>query len=107
MPQRPRIYITDFSTDGKYTQAVPVDWLRDRTFGIIGLGRIGTAAAHCAKAIGMKAVFYDPCVPDGRERVYGISRSDTLAELLAQAQVLSLHCPATPETIGMIRAEQI
>jgi len=48
-----------------YTQAVPVYRLRGRVFGIVGMGRIGTAAAHRAKSLGMKVVFYDPYVPDG------------------------------------------
>jgi D-3-phosphoglycerate dehydrogenase/C-terminal binding protein len=48
-----------------YTQAVPLHRLRGRTFGVIGLGRIGTAAAHRAKAMGMEVVFYDPYVADG------------------------------------------
>lgn len=90
-----------------YTQAIPVYRLRGRTFGIIGLGRIGTATAHRAQALGMKVVFYDPYVPDGWERAHGVGRAETVDELLGQAYVLSLHCPATPETVGMIRAEQI
>lgn len=93
--------------DWTYTQAIPVYRLRERTFGIIGLGRIGTATAHRARALGMKVVFYDPYLPDGWERAHGIGRAETLDELLAQAHVLSLHCPATAETVGMIRAEQI
>src|SRR5258708_5060850 len=90
-----------------YTQAVPVYSLRGRIFGSIGLGSIGTAAVHRTKALGMKVVFFDPYVPDGWERVHGISRAETLDDLLPQAHVLSLHCPATPETIGLIRTEQI
>jgi len=90
-----------------YTQAIPIARLRGRVFAVVGMGRIGTAAAHRAKALGMDVVFYDPYVPDGWERAHGVRRVETLDELLAQAHVLSLHCPATPETTGMIRAEQI
>ncbi len=90
-----------------YSQSVPVYRLRGRTFAVVGMGRIGTAASHRAKALGMVVVFYDPYVPDGWERAHGVSRAETLDELLARAHVLSLHCPATPETLGMIRAEQI
>ena len=90
-----------------YTQAAPVFRLRGRTFGIVGMGRIGTATAHRAKALGMEVVFYDPYIPDGWERAHGVHRVQTLAQLLAQAHVLSLHCPATTETTGMIGAAQI
>jgi D-3-phosphoglycerate dehydrogenase/C-terminal binding protein len=90
-----------------YTQAMPLYRVRGRTFGIVGLGRIGTATAHRAKALGMNVVFYDPYVADGWDRAQGVRRAESLTDLLAQAQVLSLHCPATPETVGMIRAEQI
>lgn len=90
-----------------YTQAMPLYRVRGRTFGIVGLGRIGTATAHRAKALGMNVVFYDPYVADGWDRAQGVRRAESLNDLLAQAQVLSLHCPATPETVGMIRAEQI
>jgi len=90
-----------------YTQSAPLHRLRGRTFGIVGMGRIGTAAAHRAKALGMKVAFRDPYVPDGWERAHGVGRVDSLNQLLAQSHVLSLHCPATPETIRMIGAEQI
>ena len=90
-----------------YTQAMPLYRLRGRTFGIIGLGRIGTAAAHRAKALGMNVTFYDPYVPDGWDRAQGIRRTEALNDLLAQTHVLSLHCPATPETVGMIGSDQL
>jgi D-3-phosphoglycerate dehydrogenase/C-terminal binding protein len=57
--------------------------------------------------LGLKPVFYDPYVADGWERAQGIGRAESLAELLAQSHVLSLHCPATEETRGLIGAAQI
>ena len=90
-----------------YTQAVPLHRLRGRMFGIVGMGRIGTAASHRAKALGMTVVFYDPYIADGWERAHGVQRANTLEELLSKVHVLSLHCPATSETIGMIGAQQI
>lgn len=90
-----------------YQQAQPVWRLRGRVFGIIGLGRIGTAAALRAKALGMDVVFYDPYVPDGRDKSLGVRRVETLEELLAASHVLSPHCPLTSETHHIIRAETI
>lgn len=90
-----------------YAQAVPLHRLRGQTFGILGMGRIGTATAHRARALGMNPVFYDPYVADGWERAHGVRRAESLAELLAQSHVLSLHCPATAETRGVIGAAQL
>lgn len=73
-----------------------------QTFGIVGLGRIGTAAALRARAMGFRVVFHDPHLPNGVERALGIERARRLPELLAQSDVLSLHTMLSPETRGMI-----
>jgi len=75
------------------------------TFGIVGLGRIGTAAALRAKAFGMHVVFYDPYKPNGSDLALGIRRADTLAELMAQSDVVSVHAPSSEETRGLIGRE--
>jgi len=90
-----------------YTQAAPLYRLRGRVFGVIGLGRIGTATAHRAKALGMTVLFYDPYVADGWDKAGGFTRVESLEELLAGSDVVSLHCPGTAETAGMINAEAI
>jgi phosphoglycerate dehydrogenase-like enzyme len=77
------------------------------TFGIVGLGRIGTAVSLRAKAFGMHVTFYDPYRPSGAELALGIGRASTLAELLRSADVVSLHTPLTEETQGMIDAEAL
>jgi C-terminal binding protein len=90
-----------------YLQTVPLHRLRGRTFGIVGLGRIGTATALRAKALGMNVAFYDPYVPDGKDKSLGVTRVDTLEELCRQSHVLSAHCPSTPETKHIINAEAL
>ena len=85
-----------------YRQIVPLVRLRGRVFGVVGLGRIGTATALRAKALGMDVAFYDPYKPDGYDKALGIRRVETLLELLAQSLVVSLHCPLTEETWQMI-----
>lgn len=87
-----------------YSQAVPLERLRGRVFGIIGLGRIGTATALRAKALGMDVAFYDPYKQDGYDKALGIRRVDSLVDLLRQAFVLSIHCPLTDQTKHMIDA---
>jgi phosphoglycerate dehydrogenase-like enzyme len=81
--------------------------LRDQTFGIVGLGRIGTAAALRAKAFGFNVVFYDPYLPNGADLALGIGRERTLEGLLRRANVLSLHAPLTPETRNLIGAREL
>jgi phosphoglycerate dehydrogenase-like enzyme len=77
-----------------------------QNFGIIGLGRIGTAVALRAKAFNFRVAFYDPYLPNGVELALGISRAATLEDLLRQTDTLSIHAPLTPETNGMLgRAE--
>jgi D-3-phosphoglycerate dehydrogenase/C-terminal binding protein len=90
-----------------FSQASPLWRLRRRVFGIIGLGRIGTAAALRAQALGMDVAFYDPYKPDGYDKSLGIRRCETLDELLRQSFVVSIHCPRSSETTRMIGAEQI
>ena len=90
-----------------YSEAGRLYRLRDRVFAIVGLGRIGTAAAIRAKAFGMDVWFYDPYKPYGYEKAMGVRRADSLDELLARAHVLSLHCPLTTETNHTISASAI
>lgn len=78
-----------------------------QTFGIIGLGRIGTAVALRAKAFGFRVVFYDPNLPNGTELGVGVGRARTLEELLRQTDTLSVHAPLTPETRGMLGAKEL
>lgn len=87
-----------------YHQVAPLNRLRGRVFGVVGLGRIGTAAALRAKSLGMDVLFYDPYKPDGYDKALGVRRVESLDELLAQSLVVSLHCPHTEETRNMINA---
>ena len=81
--------------------------LSSQVFGIVGLGRIGTAVALRAKALGFDVVFFDPYRPNGAELAIGVRRALSLEALLAEADVLSLHTPHTPETAGMIGAAEL
>jgi phosphoglycerate dehydrogenase-like enzyme len=91
----------------KITVAPKMRRLRTQTFGLLGLGRIGTATALRAKALGFRTVFYDPYVPSGTHKAVGVERVGSLAELLKQADTLSVHCPLTSETRGLIGAREI
>src|SRR5881394_1603597 len=72
-----------------------------KTLGIIGLGKIGTRISVRAKAFGMRVIAYDPYIVDS---VYaGVAAEKvTLDQLLAQADIITVHTPLTDETRGMI-----
>jgi len=73
--------------------------LAGKTMGIIGFGRIGRAVGRIARAMGMEVLAYNRSrCPEGEE----IGEYVDLDTLLANADILSLHCPLTPENTGMI-----
>jgi C-terminal binding protein len=78
-----------------------------QSFGILGLGRIGTAVALRARAFGFRVVFFDPYLPNGAELALGIARAATLEDLLRQTDTLSVHTPLTPETRGLLDRERL
>jgi C-terminal binding protein len=75
-----------------YRTALGTPRLRGKTFGIVGCGRIGTATALRAKALGLDVVFYDPYLRQGIDKALGIRRVYQLDELLEQSHFVSLHC---------------
>jgi phosphoglycerate dehydrogenase-like enzyme len=81
--------------------------LRELNFGVVGLGRIGTATALRAKALGFKVTFYDPYLPNGVDKAVGVARAHVLDELLRKADVLSLHCPLNDETRHLIAEREL
>jgi D-3-phosphoglycerate dehydrogenase / 2-oxoglutarate reductase len=83
--------------------AGPIYRLRGRTFGIIGLGRIGTAAARKAAAFGFTVIAYDPFLSAERVSERGARQVD-LPTLLAESDVISLHAPLTDQTRHIIDA---
>lgn len=79
-----------------------------KTVGIVGFGRIGRAMAErCHGGFRMPVLWFDPAIPAGAEPAGPWTRVGTLDELLARADVVSLHCPATPETRHLINAERL
>lgn len=85
----------------------PLHRTSHRTLGIIGVGRIGTAVVNRMKPFGYRIMGYDPYQPSGHEKGVGYERVETLEALLSQADIISIHCPLTAETRGMINAESL
>jgi D-3-phosphoglycerate dehydrogenase len=80
--------------------------LFEKTVGIVGLGRIGVLVAQRLAAFGMDVIAYDPYVQAGRAAQMGVRLVD-LDTLLAESDFISVHLPKTPETIGLIGAEEL
>jgi len=81
--------------------------IRNKTHGIIGMGNIGREVAKLAKAFGAKIIYYDAYrMPEDREKELGVIYAP-LNELLANADIVSVHVPLLPETRNMIGQEQL
>ncbi|MEO0980276.1 MAG: phosphoglycerate dehydrogenase, partial [Pseudomonadota bacterium] len=78
--------------------------IRGKTLGIVGYGNIGTQLSNLAEAMGMRVIYYDMV---DKLQHGNVAPAESLDALLAQADVVSLHVPDTPETRNMFRAEQI
>ncbi|MCP9889246.1 C-terminal binding protein [Cyanobium sp. ATX 6A2] len=70
--------------------------------GVIGSGRIGSSVLLKCRQLGFNTCFYDPYLPRGYEKVVRADRLNTLKDLLACSDIVSIHTPLTPETAGMI-----
>lgn len=79
--------------------------LYEKTVGIVGLGRIGGLIADRLRAFGVRVVGFDPYVTPTRAQQLQVELL-SLDELLRQSDFVSVHMPKTPETTGMIGAEQ-
>jgi D-3-phosphoglycerate dehydrogenase/C-terminal binding protein len=84
-----------------YHAVEPIFRLSEATMGIIGLGRIGTAAAMRAKGLRMRVIACDPYLRPGLDKSVGVTMVD-LDQLLAESDIISLHVPLTDETRNMI-----
>ncbi|MEL0209213.1 MAG: D-glycerate dehydrogenase [Novosphingobium sp.] len=82
--------------------------LSGKTLGIVGMGRIGQAVAHRARAFGLNVAYFSRHrLPEAFETMLGATYVDDLDNLVAAADILTLHCPASPETLHMIDARRI
>lgn len=94
------------AAEGRWKTWMPAGWLGTdlggAVLGIIGMGKIGKAVAARAHAFGMKIMYVDPHEFQG-----SIADRVTLDECLAQSDIISLHCPLTSETRGLINSSRL
>ena len=79
--------------------------IKGKTMGVVGIGHIGRRVARLAAAFGMPVLAYDPYVSDAEIRARGATPV-SFDDLLAQSDVISLHCPRNKETLGMFGLAQ-
>jgi lactate dehydrogenase-like 2-hydroxyacid dehydrogenase len=80
-----------------------------KTLGLIGMGRIARAVARRAHhGFGMRVLYADPYPPPPEvARALGAEARDSVDDVLAESDFVSLHCPATPETRHLMNAERL
>ncbi|MFM6828920.1 MAG: 2-hydroxyacid dehydrogenase [Novosphingobium sp.] len=82
--------------------------LAGKTLGIVGMGRIGQAVAWRARAFGLNVTYHSRHrLPEAQETMFGARFEPNLDTLVAEADILTLHCPATVETHHIIDARRI
>jgi len=96
--------LTKLVATGKWDQRIkyPVGDLANQTLGIIGYGRIGKKVSEIASAFDMKILAFDPVA-----EIPASFKSNSIAELLAKSDFISLHVPLTPQTTGMIGKSEL
>lgn len=87
---------------GRWTRAQDGIELCGKTLGLVGFGQIGQRVARVCLALGMNVVAFDPALNDGKSPVDGVTLAPSLAELLPQSDVLSLHVPLNRHTRNML-----
>jgi D-3-phosphoglycerate dehydrogenase len=94
---------------GVWRLATPLDrmrTLRQLTVGVVGFGRIGRAVAHRLLPFGCRILVHDPFVSTAEvERAGYVARG--LAELMSESDVITLHCPCTAQTRGLINGDAL
>lgn len=98
--------------DGQWTGWAPTAMLGHciggKRLGIVGMGRIGQAVAHRARAFGMEVVYHNRTrLPPSMENMFGVSFEPDLERLFAEADILTLHCPAGAGTHHMVNAVRL
>ena len=81
--------------------------LADKTLGLAGFGRIGQQVARRARGLEMQVLAFDPYVAASRFKELGVERADSLEDLLARSDFLSLHLTLAPETYRLIGRDQL
>lgn len=97
---------TAFREGGPWQSTVGVD-LAGATLGVVGLGKIGRRVADIGRAFGMDVLGWSPHLTDERAAEAGARRAGSLAELMAAADVVTLHLVLSDSTRGLVGAPEL
>jgi len=75
--------------------------VKGKTLGLIGLGFVAKGVARVSQALGMRVVAYDP----NPKPIEGVEMLKSIDEVISNSDIISLHCPSTPKTKGMVNKE--
>ena len=98
--------VRDGQWNARLSEELPVD-LFEKTLLVVGFGRIGTRIAKACLALGMTVRVYDPYVPAASVAAAGCVPESDLDAALPRADFVTIHCPKTPETIGLFNAARL
>jgi D-3-phosphoglycerate dehydrogenase len=100
------LFATDATRCGAWKRKTGHELL-EKTIGIVGLGRIGKEVAIRARAFGMNPIGYDVYWDEAFATQHDVKRANSLDEIFAASDYISLHTNLTPETRDLVRAETI
>lgn len=79
--------------------------ISDSVLGVVALGHIGRRVTKIMQSMGVKVIGFDPFLSDEAFKELNVQKVDTLEELFAQADMITLHTPLTPKTAGMVNKD--
>ncbi|AKA48605.1 hypothetical protein IX51_05270 [uncultured archaeon] len=93
----------DWSMDG----IAPVHRFSEKTLGLLGFGRLSRAVAQKMKAFDVRLTSFDPLVKGEEMAALDVEKAETIDELLANSDIISIHVPLTRQTHGLIGKEAL
>ena len=82
--------------------------VQGKVLGTVGLGNIGyNVAKKCMSAFGMRVVTYDPFISEEKAKELNIKKVERLDELLSESDIVTIHCPLTDETRGLVGLKEL
>ena len=96
------------ATGGSFIKEPTLIEVKNKVLGLVGLGRIGKKMAHiCGVGLGMKVIAFDPYISVDQATEFGVTLCPGLYDVLRVADFVSLHCPPSKETKGIINARAL
>lgn len=99
-------YQTSVTRAGEWKRQTGFE-IREKTFGILGFGKIGKETAKLAKAFGMNVITYDVSLDESSMKAIGVQAVASVDELFKQSDIVTLHMPLLESTENIVSAERL